>query len=63
MADVGMDEAGDWDEGPEDIAQDDCWPVISSYFSEKGLVRQQLDRLCQLDARKPTIGPTRVAIT
>jgi len=34
----------DWDDDEqEDIAQDDCWPVISAYFGEKGLVRQQLD--------------------
>ncbi len=25
------------------ITQDDCWTVISSFFEEKGLVRQQLD--------------------
>ena len=25
------------------ISQEDCWTVISSYFDEKGLVRQQLD--------------------
>lgn len=27
----------------EDITQEDAWTVISSYFEEKGLVRQQLD--------------------
>mmetsp|Transcript_12 Transcript_12/g.18 ORF Transcript_12/g.18 Transcript_12/m.18 type:complete len:416 (+) Transcript_12:30-1277(+) len=27
----------------KDITQEDAWSVISSYFSEKGLVRQQLD--------------------
>ena len=27
----------------EEITQEDCWQVISSYFEEKGLVRQQLD--------------------
>ncbi|CAG8458499.1 15736_t:CDS:10 [Acaulospora morrowiae] len=26
-----------------DISQEDCWTVISSFFHEKGLVRQQLD--------------------
>lgn len=26
-----------------DITQDDAWAVISAYFEEKGLVRQQLD--------------------
>eukprot|EP01137_Pigoraptor_chileana_P009419 Opistho-2@57646 len=25
------------------ITQEDCWTIISSYFEEKGLVRQQLD--------------------
>ncbi|KAI9140894.1 RNA polymerase beta subunit-domain-containing protein, partial [Paraphysoderma sedebokerense] len=25
------------------ISQEDCWTVISSFFEEKGLVRQQLD--------------------
>ena len=27
----------------EEINQDDAWAVITSYFEEKGLVRQQLD--------------------
>lgn len=27
----------------EEISQDDAWAVISAYFKEKGLVRQQLD--------------------
>lgn len=34
------------DEGGEvtpDMWQEACWIVISSYFDEKGLVRQQLD--------------------
>ena len=34
------------DEGVEitpDLWQEACWIVISSYFEEKGLVRQQLD--------------------
>lgn len=26
-----------------EITQQDCWEVISTYFDEKGLVRQQLD--------------------
>jgi len=25
------------------VTQEDCWAVISAYFEEKGLVRQQLD--------------------
>lgn len=31
------------DEITTDIWQEGCWTVISSYFEEKGLVRQQLD--------------------
>ncbi|KAG9303768.1 hypothetical protein G9A89_018665 [Geosiphon pyriformis] len=27
----------------QDISQEDCWTVISSFFNDKGLVRQQLD--------------------
>ena len=27
----------------EEITQEDCWSVISSFFDQKGLVRQQLD--------------------
>jgi DNA-directed RNA polymerase II subunit RPB2 len=27
----------------EEITQEDCWTVISSFFQQKGLVRQQLD--------------------
>ena len=31
------------DGGEEDnINQEDCWEVISAYFEEKGLVRQQV---------------------
>jgi len=26
-----------------EITQEDCWTVISSFFQQKGLVRQQLD--------------------
>lgn len=37
-----VDEDEDEDESRE-ITQDDAWAVISSYFEEKGLVRQQLD--------------------
>lgn len=35
------DEEGD--EITPDLWQEACWIVISSYFDEKGLVRQQLD--------------------
>jgi DNA-directed RNA polymerase II subunit RPB2 len=31
------------DEDFEEITQEDCWTVISSFFEQKGLVRQQLD--------------------
>ncbi|KAL0799311.1 hypothetical protein Bca101_054486 [Brassica carinata] len=31
------------DEDDEEITQEDAWTVISAYFEEKGLVRQQLD--------------------
>ncbi|KAF8313839.1 DNA-directed RNA polymerase II, subunit 2 [Clavulina sp. PMI_390] len=33
----------DDDEEYESITQEDCWTVISAFFDEKGLVRQQLD--------------------
>jgi DNA-directed RNA polymerase II subunit RPB2 len=36
----GMDED---DDSYEEITQEDCWTVISSFFDQKGLVRQQLD--------------------
>lgn len=39
-----FDDAGyDDDAEYEEITQEDCWTVISSFFAEKGLVRQQLD--------------------
>ena len=31
------------DEVTPDLYQEACWSVISAYFDEKGLVRQQLD--------------------
>lgn len=31
------------DDEEEEITQEDAWAVISAYFEEKGLVRQQLD--------------------
>jgi len=31
------------DDSYEEITQEDCWTVISSFFDQKGLVRQQLD--------------------
>jgi len=36
----GLDEEED---EYEEITQEDCWTVISSFFEQKGLVRQQLD--------------------
>ena len=33
----------DEEEEEEEFTQEDCWNVISSFFDEKGLVRQQLD--------------------
>ena len=38
-----MYEDEDGDEVLADVWQESCWIVISSYFDEKGLVRQQLD--------------------
>ncbi|KAF8516141.1 DNA-dependent RNA polymerase II second largest subunit [Hysterangium stoloniferum] len=35
-------DGGDYDDVDE-ITQEDCWTIISSFFAEKGLVRQQLD--------------------
>nr|CAB3265015.1 DNA-directed RNA polymerase II subunit RPB2 [Phallusia mammillata] len=39
---MGLQAADDEDISPE-LWQEACWIVISSYFDEKGLVRQQLD--------------------
>ena len=41
----GEDEDGDGEEArdEDEITQEDAWTVISAYFEEKGLVRQQLD--------------------
>ncbi|KAJ0986876.1 hypothetical protein J5N97_005232 [Dioscorea zingiberensis] len=36
---MAMDDIGE----EEEITQEDAWAVISAYFEEKGLVRQQLD--------------------
>lgn len=38
-----MQEDEENEEIPNEIWQEACWIVISSYFEEKGLVRQQLD--------------------
>ena len=39
----GHDDMDYSDEIPNEIWQEACWIVISAYFEEKGLVRQQLD--------------------
>jgi len=62
MAILGEAGAGAGAGGPsggEDIVPEDAWGVISSYFEDKGLVRQQLDR-CDarpLRARAPPPAP------
>ncbi len=33
----------EFDELNETLEQEDCWKIISAFFLEKGLVRQQLD--------------------
>jgi len=38
-----MDEGTGEDEDEDEITQEDTWAVISAYFEQKGLVRQQLD--------------------
>lgn len=38
-----MEEGDDSEEISNEIWQEACWIVISAYFEEKGLVRQQLD--------------------
>ncbi|EGG18445.1 RNA polymerase II core subunit [Cavenderia fasciculata] len=43
MAEYNMNDDEDMINGSEEIVQEDAWTVISSYFQEKGLVRQQLD--------------------
>ncbi|KAK1222904.1 DNA-dependent RNA polymerase II [Marasmius sp. AFHP31] len=40
-ANFGYDEEDE--DGYGEITQEDCWTVISSFFEQKGLVRQQLD--------------------
>lgn len=41
---VNVGDGGDGDGNDEqEISQEDAWTVISAYFEEKGLVRQQLD--------------------
>jgi DNA-directed RNA polymerase II subunit RPB2 len=37
------DQQMDEEDDDEEITQEDAWAVISAYFEEKGLVRQQLD--------------------
>ncbi|KAG5179521.1 hypothetical protein JKP88DRAFT_200959 [Tribonema minus] len=40
---MDVDNEYELDPHEEEITQEDAWQVISSYFAEKGLVRQQLD--------------------
>jgi hypothetical protein len=40
------------DEISTELWQEACWVVISAYFDEKGLVRQQLDRFENRDKFK-----------
>ena len=42
-ADTGYDLEDEDDDEYEEITEDDCWAVISGFFAQKGLVRQQLD--------------------
>ncbi|CAM9619229.1 unnamed protein product [Choristocarpus tenellus] len=44
----------------EDISQEDAWVVISSYFSEKGLVRQQLDSFDEVSDSKQGMMALRI---
>lgn len=41
--DINMGEEEEYEEDDEITNQEDAWEVIACYFSEKGLVRQQLD--------------------
>lgn len=43
MGDEYMMEGEEEEDMEEEITQEDAWAVISAYFEEKGLVRQQLD--------------------
>ncbi|KZV98958.1 DNA-directed RNA polymerase II, subunit 2 [Exidia glandulosa HHB12029] len=44
MSQYEYDDAdGFMDEDYDEVTQEDCWTIISSFFEEKGLVRQQLD--------------------
>lgn len=53
----GVDEEDDeLDPLEEDISQEDAWVVISSYFSEKGLVRQQLDSFDEVYRNKSDLS-------
>lgn len=43
FGDEVLDEERPREEQDEEITQEDAWAVISAFFEEKGLVRQQLD--------------------
>ncbi|KAJ3196217.1 DNA-dependent RNA polymerase II, partial [Dinochytrium kinnereticum] len=42
-SDEEEDEEGEDPYELEEITQEDCWTVITAFFREKGLVRQQLE--------------------
>lgn len=42
------------EEDDDAITKNDAWHVITSYFDEKGLVRQQLDRCATTPRQQPT---------
>ena len=44
------------DDDSEEINQEDCWELITAYFDEKGLVRQQVPTH-RPGTLAPTIGP------
>ncbi|KAI9330089.1 DNA-directed RNA polymerase II subunit RPB2 [Obelidium mucronatum] len=43
FGDAGGDYSNGYADDEEYLTQEDCWKVISAFFNEKGLVRQQLD--------------------
>jgi hypothetical protein len=53
--DMGQGGVGDDGEANEnEITEEDAWKVISAYFAERGLCRQQLDSFdCCLGVRLP----------
>eukprot|EP01104_Vermistella_antarctica_P008801 TRINITY_DN2233_c0_g2_i1.p1 TRINITY_DN2233_c0_g2~~TRINITY_DN2233_c0_g2_i1.p1 ORF type:complete len:1180 (+),score=351.20 TRINITY_DN2233_c0_g2_i1:251-3790(+) len=60
MSYLGMDV----EEHNEEVSQEDAWTVISSYFDEKGLVRQQLDSFDEFvrDTMTEIISESKVSV-